>query len=92
MWLSILLGESEPWLLGAVVCTVTLLIVSLAILRSNKWQKDACPKSEEQKISTPPQRVDLPIDVNVEEVGKKQFVFNSVNCQWIVVICCNINR
>lgn len=57
MSLSILLGALQPWLLGAVTCTVTLLIVALLMLRRGQLRKQAQPEVE--KVSTPPQ-VDPP--------------------------------
>ncbi len=51
MSLSILLGESEPWLLGAGACVITLLIATILILRRGGQRKQA--KSEEEKVLTP---------------------------------------
>ncbi|KAJ7370744.1 hypothetical protein OS493_030173 [Desmophyllum pertusum] len=70
MSLSILLGASQPWLLGAVACTVTLLIVALLMLRRGQLRKQAQPEVE--KVSTPPQ-----VDPPSEEVKEEEFSTDS---------------
>ena len=66
MSLSILLGETEPWLLGAGACVVILLIVLILILRRGGQRNQA--KSEEEIVLAP-----TPVEpqCEVEEVGSQ---------------------
>lgn len=66
MSLSILLGETEPWLLAAAAGTLGLLIVALLMLRRSGQRKHAKP--EEEKVSTPAQ---VEPQIEVVEVGQQ---------------------
>lgn len=52
MSLSILFGQSEPWLLGAGACVVILLIVSILLLRRRGRQRKQAKCKEEEKVLT----------------------------------------
>lgn len=66
MSLFILLGQFEPWLLGAGTCVVILLIVSILLLRRGGQRKQAKCKEEEKVLTITP--VELQGEVLAAEV------------------------